>query len=87
MRELANVLIVVGVGIIVYSILYVNIIASLQEKTVAVILFIASLFIISSIIIRTLCNSVKYSKEKIYSRFVVSLLYLIIVIMNLINSF
>ena len=87
MKKIANVLIVVGVGIIVYAILYANIISSLQENTSALIMFIASLFIISAIIIKTLSNSMKYSKEKIYSRFIVSALFLIVVIINLIKSF
>lgn len=87
MKKIANVLIVVGVGIIVYAILYANIISSLQENTSALIMFIASLFIISAIIIKTLSNSIQYSKEKIYSRFIVSALFLIVVIINLIKSF
>ena len=87
MKKIANVLIVVGVGIIVYAILYDNIISSLQENTSALIMFIASLFIISAIIIKTLSNSIQYSKEKIYSRFIVSALFLIVVIINLIKSF
>lgn len=87
MKKIANVLIVVGVGIIVYAILYANIISSLQENTSALIMFIASLFIISAIIIKTLSNNIQYSKEKIYSRFIVSALFLIVVIINLIKSF
>lgn len=87
MKKIANALIVVGVGIIVYAILYANIISSLQENTSALIMFIASLFIISAIIIKTLSNSIQYSKEKICSRFIVSALFLIVVIINLIKSF
>lgn len=87
MKKIANVLSLVGVGIIVYAILYANIISSLQEKTSAFIIFIASLFIIAGVVIKTLINSTKYSKERFYSRFIVSLLYLILVTANLIKSF
>ena len=67
MEKIANVFSVIGVGIVVYAILYVNIVTSLEEQIVALILFLASLSMISSIIINTIYNSKKYSKEKIYA--------------------
>ena len=76
MKKIANALMVIGVGVVSFSVLYSLKIQAFSEKETSIILFIASLLLITGILIKTMINKRVISKEKFYSKLVFISLYL-----------
>ena len=86
MKKIANALMVIGVGVVSFSVLYSLKIQAFSEKETSIILFIASLLLITGILIKTMINKRVISKEKFYSKLVFISLYLVSVTFFFIKS-
>ncbi len=86
MKKIANALMVIGVGVVSFSVLYSLKIQAFSEKETSIILFIASLLLIAGILIKTMINKRVISKEKFYSKLVFISLYLVSVTFFFIKS-
>lgn len=75
MKKLANVFMILGVGIIAFSVSYSMEVHRFDVKETAVILFASSIWILLGILIHSILDKKKLSREKFYSRMVALSLY------------
>lgn len=87
MKRLANALIVVGVGVVSLLVVYSLKVNSFTYIESAVILFLTGMLIILGILIKLIVNKNLISKDKLYSRLIIVVVYFTIITYNLIKIF
>ncbi len=87
MKRLANALIVVGVGVVSLLVVYSLKVNSFTYIESSVILFLTGMLIITGILIKLIINKNLISKDKLYSRLIIVVVYFTIITYNLIKIF
>ncbi len=87
MRKITNLLVVLGVGIITFAILYSLKIKAFSPKETSFIMFVAGELIIGGLFIKNMINKKRITKDKYYSRLIVLSLCFTSIIYYLIINF
>jgi len=87
MKRIANALIIVGVGVVSFLILYSSKVSRFNNIEASIILFFTGVLIISGILLKTITNMKIMSREKFYSRIIIGFMVFTIITYNLIKSF
>jgi len=85
MKKLANVLIVVGIGVLSLLVIYSLKVSKLTEIEASIILFFTGILVITGLLMKIIINRKVMSKDKLYSRLIIVIIYFTIITYNLIR--